>query len=234
MNRMSWAVAVALSIVTGCARTGPDNAEAGKRPSSSPGSQQADRGDARSSGPKEGKPADSEPLAKDATPEDVVQRFLEAAQERDRRVIEQLLTKAALRETVRAGLEIEPPGTPSTQYEIRSAELPSDNPRAAYVEVRCSETDTQGHTDSSEIVWVLRKESRGWRVAGMSMPAEDGSFLTWNFEEPADMAEIRRHVNAESEDDNLSETVSDVRVTESDRIDRSVRKTSGETPLNDR
>jgi hypothetical protein len=227
---MSWGVAICFLTFAGCARTAPNDAEAQNRQPSSAKSVEPDRAAARKPSSGADQPPHPDPIAKDATPEDVVQRFLEAAQDRDRTVIEQLLTKAALRETARAGLEIEPPGSPSTQYEIRPAELSPENPRAAYVEVRCSETDSTGHTDSSEIVWVLRKESRGWRVAGMSMPSEDGSFLTWNFEEPADMAEIRRHVNAEPDGDDLPGGASDASITESQRDSRRVRRTSAEIP----
>lgn len=135
---------------------------------------------------------------KQASPNAIVQAFLDAAKNRDRNVAEQLLTKAARRETEREGLVIDPPGTPQMTYEVGEAEIAEENPTAAYVKVRWFEDTNQ--TESSEIIWVLRKESQGWRIAGMTTPQADGQYLTWNFEEPTDMQEIRRQLSAEPED----------------------------------
>jgi hypothetical protein len=132
---------------------------------------------------------------KQATPDAIVKAFLDAAKSSDREFAEQLLTKAARKETEREGLVIDPPGTPEMTFEVAGVEFDEENPSASYVKVRWFEASSD--VDSSEIIWVLRKESHGWRIAGMTTPQGDGQFLTWNFEEPADMQEIRRQLSAE-------------------------------------
>jgi len=156
--------------------------------------------DAGDSGSDENGPKPNEELQallqdKQATPDAIVKAFLDAAKSSDRAFAEQLLTKAARKETEREGLVIDPPGTPEMTFEVAGVEFDEENPSASYVKVRWFEATS--NTDSSEIIWVLRKESHGWRIAGMTTPQGDGQFLTWNFEEPADMQEIRRQLSAE-------------------------------------
>ena len=50
---------------------------------------------------------------------------------------------------------------------------PDGNPDAAYVSCLWSEKFENGEAESYEVVWVLRRESAGWRVAGMATQLAD-------------------------------------------------------------
>lgn len=196
MKRKSWVfVVLSLAAVAGCSN-GPavsSSPETDNQPSATAGAARL---------PTERRP---QLPAKSASPADVVKAFLDAAKNGDHDVAEQLLTKAARQETEREGLTIDPPGTPSMRYEIESVEVAPENPRASYVKIRWTDSAEENGSDSAEIVWILRKESQGWRVAGMTMPQDDGAFVTWNFEESADMREIKRHVSSEPDSENIQQ-----------------------------
>jgi acylphosphatase len=58
-----------------------------------------------------------------------------------------------------------------------------------------SETEANGTTASTEVIWVLRKQANGWRVAGMATAIEDGQLpILFNFEDPEDMERKREYV----------------------------------------
>jgi hypothetical protein len=50
---------------------------------------------------------------------------------------------------------------------------PDNDPDAAYVSCLWSEKFENEETESYEVVWVLRRETAGWRVAGMATQLAD-------------------------------------------------------------
>lgn len=137
------------------------------------------------------------PVSSEDGPDEVVRAFLDAARGGDDSTATQLLTDKAREETGRAGLALDPPGTPTMKYEIGKIEYHEQDPHAAYVNSLWLES--QGPADDRfEVVWVLRRQSEGWRIAGMAAQMEAGQppiFL--NFEDTNDVARIKSEVGAD-------------------------------------
>jgi len=68
---------------------------------------------------------------------------------------------------------VEPPGAPNATYTVGRTQHPDNNPDAAYVSCVWSEKREDGEQESYEVVWVMRHESAGWRVAGMATQLAD-------------------------------------------------------------
>jgi hypothetical protein len=129
-----------------------------------------------------------------ATPDQVVSVFLDALRGGDQATTAALLTAKALTETSQRNLSVCPQATPNMQYQVTKSEVLPENPSGAHVNVTWSETYPDG-TVSYEVVWVLRKQPEGWRVAGMAIELVPGQGLAFlNFEDPDDM--IRKQEEA--------------------------------------
>jgi hypothetical protein len=123
-----------------------------------------------------------------APPEHVVQTFLDAMKTGDIATKASLLTQKAREETARENFEVNPQSAASAQYEVRPAEYLPENPNGAHVTSVWTETYPDG-TIKYDVVWVLRRQAEGWRIAGMAIefvPGQPPAFL--NFEDAADMA----------------------------------------------
>ncbi|NJM25936.1 MAG: hypothetical protein HC859_11085, partial [Bacteroidia bacterium] len=118
----------------------------------------------------------------------VVTVFLDALKNGDTSTKASLLTSKALAETTKHEFEVNPQSAPNAQYEVHPPEFLQNNPNGAHVTSVWTETYEDGQV-TYEVVWVLRRETQGWRIAGMAIeliPGQPPSFL--NFEDPADMA----------------------------------------------
>lgn len=125
------------------------------------------------------------PVANDSTPEVVAAAFLDALRAGDNSTAEQLLTPLAREQTTSHDLVVQPPGSPSATYEI--VEVTRRGP-LANVESRWTELSNEGLPVQYDIVWILKQQSDGWRVAGMAtafIPRAKPVFL--NFEDAADL-----------------------------------------------
>jgi len=129
-----------------------------------------------------------------ATPDQVVSVFLDALRGGDQATTAALLTGKALSETSQRNLSVCPQATPNMQYQVTKSEVLPENPSGAHVNVTWTENYPDG-TVSYEVVWVLRKQPEGWRVAGMAIELVPGQGLAFlNFEDPDDM--IRKQEEA--------------------------------------
>lgn len=122
-------------------------------------------------------PASAEPAktvsVSAATPQEAVSSFLQALQTGDDKVAAAMLTAKARQETAEHDMVVQPPGAPNATYQVGRVEHPENNPNAAYVSCVWSEKYQDGEEESYEVVWVLRQESEGWRVAGMATQLAD-------------------------------------------------------------
>ena len=133
----------------------------------------------------------------DESPEVAVDAFLKALREGDDLLAESLLTTKAREETAKRNLAVQPPGTPTASFSIGKVEYLSADKRGAHVNSVWTEQDQQSGSVSYEIVWALRQQADGWRIAGMATqvtPAEAPIFL--NFEDPDEM--LRKWQEAEA------------------------------------
>ena len=115
-----------------------------------------------------------------ATPQVAITKFLDALRGGDDKTAAALLTTKAREETAAHNMVVEPPGAPNATYTVGRVEHPQENPDAAYVSCVWSEKFDGGEEESYEVVWVLHRESSGWRIAGMATQLsenEDPVFL---------------------------------------------------------
>ena len=144
--------------------------------------------------------------AADTPPEGIVQAFLEASRGGKDDYAAQLLSEKAQDAAERAGLVLDPPGTPSMKFTLGAVEFPVEEPLAAYVTSRWQETEGDGQ-ESFEVVWILRKQATGWRIAGMASREDAQATPTLiNFEDVNDLSRIKNEVAGEplTEGDALS------------------------------
>ena len=146
----------------------------------------AQPGEAASITPVPAKPAVH--VAADAPPDHVVNVFLDALKNGDTATKASLLTSKALEETTKHEFEVNPQSAPNAQYEVHQPEFVPNNPNGAHVTSVWTETYEDGRV-TYDVVWVLRRQTEGWRIAGMAIELVEGqppAFL--NFEDPEDMA----------------------------------------------
>ena len=124
-------------------------------------------------------------LSAAATPEQVVEHFLAALQQGSDEQVTGLLTAKARTETAKHDLVVRSPGSPTAKFSVGALELVSGG---AYVNSQWSETSRDGFVRSFEIIWVLRKQANGWRIAGMATRVAENEQPTYlNFENPQEM-----------------------------------------------
>jgi hypothetical protein len=122
-----------------------------------------------------------------ATPDQVVTVFLNALRSGDSPTTESLLTSKARQELSRHSLSVDVQSAPNATYQVRPAQVLANDPNGAHVSSVWTEKFNDGD-ETYEIVWALRRQAEGWRLAGMAMeliPGQQMQFL--NFEDPQDM-----------------------------------------------
>ncbi len=187
MNRTWMGLFFGLSVgIVGCGGSGGTTKPAAE--GSTPATEQAagTTGGAVETTPVKAAPAVHVPA--DSGPDKVVTVFLNALKNGDTSTKASLLTSKALAETTKHEFEVNPQSAPNAQYEVHPPEFLQNNPNGAHVTSVWTETYEDGQI-TYEVVWVLRRETPGWRIAGMAIeliPGQPPSFL--NFEDPADMA----------------------------------------------
>ena len=123
-----------------------------------------------------------------AAPDQVVMVFLNALRSGDSPTTESLLTATAKTELAKHNLSVDVQSAPSASYQVKPAEIVANNPQGAHVSSIWTEKFDDGTSEPYEIVWVLRQQPEGWRLAGMAMqliPGQPAQFL--DFENPTDM-----------------------------------------------
>lgn len=123
-----------------------------------------------------------------AAPDQVVMAFLNALRSGDSPTTESLLTATAKTELAKHNLSVDVQSAPSATYQVKPAEIVANNPHGAHVSSIWTEKFEDGTSEPYEIVWVLRQQPEGWRLAGMAMqliPGQPAQFL--DFENPSDM-----------------------------------------------
>ena len=121
-----------------------------------------------------------------AAPDQVVTVFLNALRSGDSPTTESLLTTRARQELAKHSLSVDVQPAENAIYQVRPADILADQSGAHVKSVWTEKFDDGDET--YEIVWLLRRQAEGWRVAGMAMqliPGQDMQVL--NFEDPADM-----------------------------------------------
>ena len=128
-------------------------------------------------------------------PPGIVAQFYDALRKGSDVTIASLLTDKAREETSKSGLGIQSQASQSLTYEIRESEYVGDQMEGAHVRTMWMEPDANGQLVATEVIWVLRKQSNGWKISGMATPVVEGELpLLFNFEEPEDMLQKKAFV----------------------------------------
>ena len=128
-------------------------------------------------------------VAATASPDQVVQVFLDALKQGDIATKAALLTQRAREETAREHFDINPQSAPNAVFEVKPAQYLPENPHGAHVISTWTETYPDDGELKYDVVWVLRKQPEGWRIAGMAIELVPGAEpACLNFEDAADMA----------------------------------------------
>jgi hypothetical protein len=114
-----------------------------------------------------------------------------------------LLSRTAQEETIKHNWPVQPPGAPSATYQLGQAQYADQSQSIVQVPCIWTEPDGEGGTVKFEVVWSLRREEPGWRVAGFATEVVPGRPpFFFNFEDIAGL----RAAQAEAEAA-LTETV---------------------------
>jgi hypothetical protein len=122
-----------------------------------------------------------------ASPEQVVTVFLNALRGGDSPTTESLLTSTARQELAKHSLSVDVQSAPNALYQVQPAEAVPGDPNGAHVKSVWTEKFDDGD-ETYDIIWAVRRQPEGWRLAGMAMeliPGQPMQFL--NFENPEDM-----------------------------------------------
>jgi hypothetical protein len=211
MKKLRWSLPVVASLLAiGCGKTetpvvdapnpgqqAPALASENPNQATTPAD---DRDSFRGASPATNAVAKNLPVQPSSPPDEVVKAFLNALKAGDDGITAGLLTTVAREETAKSNLAVQPPGTPNAQYQVTAAQVDPQDPTLAQVACVWTETDDQGGQRNDEVIWVLKKESQGWRVCGMAshLPTRKEPVL-FNFEDPAEMMRVSDEIAQEME-----------------------------------
>lgn len=129
-------------------------------------------------------------------PAGAVYDFLEAVRKGDDTTAERMLTSQARKKTQEMNMVVSPPGSDTARFEIGKITMLDAN--RAEVVCKWSDREADGTLRTDEIIWLVRQEPEGWRVAGMAATVfPDQPPYPLNFEDPEDMLRQQEKIKAE-------------------------------------
>lgn len=194
MRTSGWRLwtAILLGAIAGCSKTDGSDATANHSPENS------DQAASEKAGPD---------AAEQGGPAEAVAEFLDAVKNGQDAKANGMLTKLALEETAKMNMVVAPPGSDTASFEVGEVELLSEgDEQGAQVASKWTDVGDDGLPHTDEIIWMLRKEPEGWRIAGMATTVfENEPPLLLDFENPQDMQrkqqlaeeEMQRRMRAE-------------------------------------
>jgi hypothetical protein len=130
-----------------------------------------------------------------ATAEQVVQVFLNALKKGDSPTTESLLTAKARQELGKHEMHVDVQPAPDAVFQVDRATIVPNEPSIAHVNTVWTERFQselgQPVEEQYRIVWGLRQQPEGWRVAGMQVELVPGMRQYLDFENPEDMLKKR-------------------------------------------
>jgi hypothetical protein len=133
-----------------------------------------------------------------SSPSDTVARFYEALRGGEEDTIANLLTDKARTETAKAGLDIQSQGSADLEYQLGEVDYINESLDGAHVKSLWIDYTPEGDKVATEVIWVLRKQAEGWRIAGMATQVAEGQLpLLFNFENPQDMLQKKEFLESQ-------------------------------------
>jgi hypothetical protein len=140
--------------------------------------------------------ASTEANAKSDGPAAAVAEFLEAVRTGNEEAASQMLSSVARQKAAALNRSVTPPASDTAKFTIGKVDYIGQD--GARVTCTWTDVDPDGQPKTDNAIWVVRRESNGWRVAGLAwevFPGEDPLLL--NFEEPEDMFRKQQWVRQE-------------------------------------
>lgn len=129
-------------------------------------------------------------------PAEAVFEFLEAVRTGNDEKAAMMLTKTARRKTAELNMEVAPPGSDTAQFKVGQVEYLADD--GARVASTWSDVDENSQKRTDEILWMVRRDPEGWRIAGVAATVFKGEPpLLLNFEDPEEMIRKQEWVQQE-------------------------------------
>ena len=131
-------------------------------------------------------------------PAAAVFEFLEAVRSGNDEKAATMLTKMARQKTAELNMEVAPPGSDTAEFEVGKVEYLDADRSGARVTSAWSDLDEKSQKRTDEIVWMVRREPEGWRIAGVAATVFEGEPpLLLNFEDPEEMLRKQQWVQQE-------------------------------------
>ena len=131
-------------------------------------------------------------------PAGAVTEFFHALRSGDGDQATALLTTKARDEMNKAGEVINTSARSSLNLEVGEVEFIGRQQDGASVSSIWTLHDHEGVPHVFDVVWILRKEGGGWRIAGYATKDDSSQELVVNFEDPADMQRKRQQAEQEA------------------------------------
>jgi hypothetical protein len=129
-------------------------------------------------------------------PAAAVHDFLEALRTGSDEKASKMLSTAARQKTAALNRSVTPPASDTAHFTVGKVEYVNDD--GARVASTWTDMDEDGKPKTDEAIWVLRREDKAWRVAGVAAQVFPGEPpLLLNFEDPQDMARKQKWVREE-------------------------------------
>jgi beta-lactamase regulating signal transducer with metallopeptidase domain len=145
---------------------------------------------------KERKGGDGAAAGKTDGPAAAVARFLEAARTGNEETASRMLSTVAREKMVKASRSITPPASKTAKFAVGKVDLVGND--GARVATTWTDLGADRKEETHNSVWVLRRESDGWRIAGVaSQVFADAPPVVLNFEDPEEMLRKQQWVREE-------------------------------------
>jgi hypothetical protein len=135
-------------------------------------------------------------VAKDGGPAEAVAQFLEAVRTGNDEAAAKMLSAVTRQRTAALNYAVKPPASDTAKFTIGKVDYVSAD--GARVACTWTDLDADGQPKTDEAIWVVRRESNGWRIAGVAAQVFPGEApLLLNFEDPEDMIRKQQWVREE-------------------------------------
>ena len=127
-------------------------------------------------------------VAQQTGPDAAVQMFLEAVRAADHQRTSEMLTSTARQVMAELDMVATPSGSQTAEFEIGQVEYLSGD--GARVACTLSDLDANSQRRTEQLIWMVRREPEGWRIAGVAAHVGDGTPQALNFEDREQMAAL--------------------------------------------
>jgi hypothetical protein len=121
--------------------------------------------------------------AEQGGPAEAVTQFLEAVRTGNDEMATKMFTPLARKRAAEMDIQVAPRGSDTAKFEVGKVEQVGED--GARVTSKWTDLDKNGRPRTDEILWMVRREAEGWRIAGMAATVFEGEApLLLDFEQP--------------------------------------------------